>query len=90
MTRNTSLTLQDEAGKSLVAARECLFGWKATGRPTWDDARSLASLAARAEISKFEPCLPAGQLAELQQGRWFDVEGARAAIRGWGMSGASS
>lgn len=74
--RNTNITLADKAGESISAARECLRRWAGEGRPSLEDARSLASLAARTEISKFEPCLPDEQLAELQMSRLFDVEGA--------------
>jgi ATP-dependent Lhr-like helicase len=78
--RNTNLTLADKAGESLSAVRDCLRRWKDEGRPGAQDARAVAAAAARTELSKFEPCLPDEQLAELQMGRLFDVEGARSAV----------
>ena len=78
--RNTNLTLADQAGKSVAAVRECVRRWVEAGRPNVADARALAALAAKTELSKFEPCLPAEQLGELQMVRLFDVEGARRAI----------
>jgi ATP-dependent Lhr-like helicase len=78
--RNTNLTLADQAGKSVAAVRECVRRWVEAGRPNVADARALAALAAKTELSKFEPCLPAAQLGELQMVRLFDVEGARRAI----------
>ncbi len=75
--RNTNLTLADKAGNSVAAVRDCIRRWHAEGRPSVQDAHALASSAARTELSKFEPCLPNEQLAELQMSRLFDVEGAR-------------
>ncbi|MFO0756706.1 MAG: DEAD/DEAH box helicase [Byssovorax sp.] len=78
--RNTSLTLSEDAGKSRVAVRACLRAWARESRPDAEEARSLAPLAARTGLSKFEPCLPDAQLGELQMARTFDVEGARRAL----------
>lgn len=78
--RNTNLTLADKAGRSLTAIRHCIRRWHAEGRPSVQDAHTLASAAARAELSKFEPCLPNAQLAELQVSRLFDLRGARSCI----------
>jgi ATP-dependent Lhr-like helicase len=78
--RNTNLTLADKAGESVAAVQECVRRWAAEGRPSADDARTLASLMVRSELSKFEPCLPEMQLRELQMERLFDIEGARNAV----------
>jgi ATP-dependent Lhr-like helicase len=80
--RNTSLTLAESAGRSVLGVMECMRRWFAEGRPDVNDARALAGAAARTELSKFEPCLPDVQLAELQTARLFDVEGARRAVGG--------
>lgn len=74
--RNTNLTLADKAGNSIAAVRDCIRRWHAEGRPSVQDAHTLASSAARMELSKFEPCLPNEQLAELQMSRLFDLRGA--------------
>jgi ATP-dependent Lhr-like helicase len=79
--RNTHVTLADKAGESVVAVRECLHRWRDEGRPNAADARALAPAAARTELSKFEPCLPDAQLAELQMSRLFDLIGASRAIQ---------
>jgi hypothetical protein len=78
--RNTNLSLMHEAADSIAAVRECIRRWHADGRPTEQDARALAPAAARTELSKFEPCLPDEQLAELQLSRLFDGAGARAVV----------
>jgi ATP-dependent Lhr-like helicase len=78
--RNTKLTLSEGAGKSVAAVRDCLRWWGTEGRPDDRDALALAGAAARTALSKFEPCLPEEQLAELQTWRLFDVEGAQRAV----------
>jgi ATP-dependent Lhr-like helicase len=78
---NTRVSLQGKAGESIAAVREALRRWLDEGRPRDADARALAPVAARTELSKFEPCLPNDQLVELQIARLFDVEGARRAVR---------
>lgn len=78
--RNTNMTLSDEAGESVAAVRECIERFRREGRPNQEDARSLATLAAKTQFSKFEPCLPEEQLTELQTSRLFDMAGARAAV----------
>ena len=78
--RNTNLTLADKAGESVAAVQDCVRRWRAAGGPSVDDARALATLAAKTELSKFEPCLPEAQLGELQMERLFDILGARNAI----------
>ncbi|MBK8255142.1 MAG: DEAD/DEAH box helicase [Polyangiaceae bacterium] len=78
--RNTHLTLVDEAGKSLVAVRQTLRGFQEQGRPNSNDLRESAQAAAKTALSKFEPCLPAEQLNELQVSRLFDLTGARASL----------
>ena len=87
--RNTSLTLADKAGKSVGAIRECLRAWDAENRPNAEDARTLASVAAKTQFSKFEPCLPDAQLAELQMSKLFDIAGARRAVQDACRSAAS-
>ena len=88
--RNTNLTLADKAGESSAAVRDAVRRWTAEGRPSADDARALAALAVRTELSKFEPCLPPEQLGELQMVRLFDVEGARRATASSSIRGADS
>jgi ATP-dependent Lhr-like helicase len=78
--RNTHLTLVDQAGGSIAAVREGIARWRASAAPSSNDAYALAPLAARTELSKFEPCLPAAQLAELQAARLFDLRGARSTL----------
>jgi hypothetical protein len=85
--RNTNLTLADKAGESVAAVGDCVRRWAAESRPSANDGRALASIAAKAELSKFEPCLPEEQLGELQMVRLFDVDGARAAVLHLGTSG---
>jgi ATP-dependent Lhr-like helicase len=80
VSRNTHLTLADKAGESAAAVRECLRQWRIQRRPNAADAEALAALAAKTELSKFEPCMPDVQLAELQIARLFDVAGAQRAI----------
>jgi ATP-dependent Lhr-like helicase len=79
--RNTHLTLADKAGQSVAAVRESLRRWREERRPSAADARALAPATAKAELSKFEPCLPDAQLAELQMSRLFDVHGAVRAVQ---------
>jgi ATP-dependent helicase Lhr and Lhr-like helicase len=78
--RNTHLTLAGKAGERVAAVRECVRHWRDDRRPTMADARALAPDTAKTELSKFEPCLPVEQLAELQVSRLFDSEGARRAV----------
>jgi len=75
--RNTNITLHDKAGSSVAAVNQLIARWSQEGRPTIEDARALASVAAKTELSKFEPCLPDKLLAELQIARLVDLDGAR-------------
>jgi ATP-dependent Lhr-like helicase len=80
--RNTSLTLQEDAGKSVARVREAISAWRAAARPNAEDALVHAPGAARYRISKFEACLPPGLLRELQASRLLDWEGAARVVRG--------
>lgn len=75
--RNHWLSLKDAPGASGLAVRELATRWLLSGSPSAADAQQLAGVAARAGLSKFEPCLPDAALHELQASRLFDVEGAR-------------
>ncbi|MEZ4444904.1 MAG: DEAD/DEAH box helicase [Polyangiaceae bacterium] len=81
VSRNTSLTLKDEAGKSMVALREALTALAEAGRPTEDDARRFAEGATRGRVSKFQPCLPEALLLDLLARVVLDVRGAQKAVR---------
>lgn len=78
--RNESMTLEGEAGLSVVRVRQWLDELRATGRPNVADAARFAPLAAKARLSKFEPCLPEGALARLQASIAVDLEGARRVV----------
>ncbi len=82
VSRNTSITLKDEAGKSVARAREAVAALAAAGRPTREDARRHAEGAVRGRVSKFQPCLPPALLADLLVESALDVEGARRAVMG--------
>ena len=69
--------LGHKAGRSVAAVNQLIARWSQEGRPTIEDARALASVAAKTELSKFEPCLSDKLLAELQIARLFDLDGAR-------------
>ena len=78
--RNTNLTLSGGAGASAAAVRELARRWVTEQRPRAEEAEALASGASKAELSKFEPCLPERQGAALQAARMFDAVGARKAL----------
>lgn len=80
--RNESLTCKGEAGLSVARLTEWLAGLRASGRPSEADALRCASEAARARISKFEPCLPEPLLARLAADSVVDLAGARALLAG--------
>lgn len=84
VSRNTSLTLKGEAAVSVVRVREVLRAMAAEGRPTRVDARRHAQGAVRSRVSKFQDCLPEPLLQDLLAESALDVEGARAAVAGWG------
>lgn len=75
--RNTSLTLRGESAKSLAAVRHYLRGLARDGRPNGADARAHAASPRRSRVSKFEPALPEGLLAELVAASTLDHAGAR-------------
>ncbi|MCC6750667.1 MAG: DEAD/DEAH box helicase [Deltaproteobacteria bacterium] len=85
--RNTAISLRGQAGKSLVAVRQTLRAWRETGRPSPADALGLADAAARARLSKFEPCLPPGLLSELRATRLLDPEAAASVVAAGGNVG---
>ncbi len=78
--RDFSLTCKDEAAKSEVALSQAIDRLARQGRPTIEDARTYAQSAARARLSKFEPCLTDALLSKLLADRVVDLEGARAAL----------
>ena len=80
VSRNISITLKGEAGKSLIRVKEVLGALKLHGRPTAEDARRHAEGAVRGRVSKFQPCLPETLLQDLLVESVLDVEGARAAV----------
>lgn len=88
VTRNTSITLKEEAAQSVVRVRDVLRAMAAEGRPTRDDARRHAQGAVRSRVSKFQDCLPEPLLQDLLVESALDLEGARAAVAGW-AGGAS-
>jgi ATP-dependent Lhr-like helicase len=80
VSRNTSLTLKEEAGKSAAAVRALLAQWREEHRPTVADARVHAEGAVRGRVSKFQVCLPEALLLDLLVTAAVDVEGARRAL----------
>jgi ATP-dependent helicase Lhr and Lhr-like helicase len=81
VSRNTSITCKEAAGKSVGALRELCRKLAAEGRPDDADARRWAdSAAGRGRVSKFAPCLPDDALTAYLAERLMDVEGARAAV----------
>src|SRR5690606_2885638 len=82
VTRNYSVSLQGEAGKSVVALRDVLRRRREDGRSTDEDARRDAEGARRGRISKFQICLPDDLALDLVARAVLDVPGARAAVRG--------
>ncbi len=78
--RNTSITCKEAAGESEAALKAVLRGLAKEGRPNREDARRHAQSAARARVSKFEPCLPEGLLCDLLAETVVDEVGARAAV----------
>ncbi|XXY16189.1 DEAD/DEAH box helicase [Sorangium sp. So ce216] len=83
VSRNTSITCREEAGKSQTALRQVVRKLAAEGRPNDADARRWADAAAgRGRVSKFAPCLTEEALTAYLVERMMDVEGAREAARG--------
>jgi ATP-dependent Lhr-like helicase len=80
VSRNHSITLKGEAGKSVMRVRQALEAMRAAGRPTEEDARRHAEGAGRSRISKFQPCLPERLMQELLVAEALDVAGARRSV----------
>ena len=80
VSRNVSITLKDDAGRSAAAVRAVFDGWRAEARPTGEDARVHAEGAVRGRVSKFQPCLPEALLLDFLANVAVDVEGARRAV----------
>jgi ATP-dependent Lhr-like helicase len=80
VSRNHSITLKGEAGKSVLRVRQTLDAMRAAGRPTDEDARRHAEGAVRSRISKFQPCLPEHLMQELLVAGALDVVGARKSV----------
>jgi ATP-dependent Lhr-like helicase len=89
VSRNTSVTCKEEAGKSQAALRELLRKLAAEERPNEGDARRWTdATVGRGRASKFAPCLPREALTAYLAERMTDVDGARAAVRvGAGSAG---
>ena len=77
--RNSSISCKGTAGSSEPALRGFIRRLAGEGRPNRDDARRHAQSAARARVSKFEPCLPEALLCDLLAEMVVDEEGARRA-----------
>ena len=82
MSRNQSISMNGEAGTSLVRVRQFLDEMRASGRPTSEDAARHAEGAGRSRVSKFQPCLPEALTRELLVAGALDVQGARRAVTG--------
>jgi ATP-dependent Lhr-like helicase len=78
--RNTSITCRDNAARSSAAIRELMLSWVRAGRPSREDVLEFATDDAM-RVSKFEPCLPAPLLRELQAARTVDRPNACRVIR---------
>lgn len=77
--RNSSITCKEDAGKSAVALRDVLRKLALDRRPTKADAVQFAqSCVGKQRLSKFQPCLPEGQLDEFLA-EAIDCDGARRA-----------
>lgn len=80
--RNSSITCKDEAGKSVAALRDVIRKLADAGRPNRADAvRFAQSCLGKQRLSKFQPCLPEGQLDEFLADA-IDWEGARRSVLG--------
>jgi ATP-dependent Lhr-like helicase len=80
VSRNTSITLKGDAGRSVVAVRDVLKGLAERQGPTTEDAARHAQGASRSRFSKFDRCLPERLLNELLVEGVLDVDGARRAV----------
>jgi ATP-dependent helicase Lhr and Lhr-like helicase len=82
--RNSSITCKDDARKSAVALRDLLGKLAAEGRPNHHDAFRFAEVClGKQRLSKFQPCLPDGQLGQFLAGALDWEAGA------WAISSAS-
>ncbi|WP_441286836.1 DEAD/DEAH box helicase [Sorangium sp. KYC3313] len=84
VSRNHSITLKGEAGKSIVRVQQVLAAMRAAGQPTEEDALRHAEGAGRSRVSKFQPCLPDRLMRELLVAGVLDVKGARRSVGGSG------
>jgi ATP-dependent Lhr-like helicase len=80
VSRNQSITLKGEAGKSIARVRQVLEAMRAEGRPTEEDALRHAEGVGRSRVSKFQPCLPERLMRELLVAGTLDVVGARRSV----------
>jgi ATP-dependent Lhr-like helicase len=80
VSRNQSVSMNGEAGTSVVRVRQLLDEMRAAGRPTLEDAGRHAEGAGRSRVSKFQPCLPEALTRELLVAGALDVSGARRAV----------
>jgi ATP-dependent Lhr-like helicase len=77
VSRNTSITLKGEAGKSVVAVRHVIDELTSRSGPTMEDAlRHAEGAGARGRMSKFDPCLPERLFGRLVVEGVLDLEGA--------------
>jgi ATP-dependent Lhr-like helicase len=89
VSRNTSISCKEGAGKSQAALRGFVHQLAAEGRPNEADARMWADAAVgRGRVSKFAPCLPGEALAAYLAERMMDVDGGRAAVRAGAGAGS--
>lgn len=77
---NERLSCRGESGSSVARLQTWLAEVRAADRPNAADVRRFASLAARARMSKFEPCLPEEMVSELAGEFVVDLAGARALV----------
>lgn len=81
VSRNTSITLKGDAGRSLAAVHEVVRELVGRKGPTVEDAaRHAQGAGARGRMSKFDPCLPPALFARLVVEGVLDVAGARAVV----------
>ncbi|MBN1612037.1 MAG: DEAD/DEAH box helicase [Polyangiaceae bacterium] len=80
VSKNTSITLKEDAGRSLAAVREFVRDISVRGGPDVEDAsRHAEGAGARGRMSKFDPCLPQALFAKLVVENVLDVAGAQKA-----------
>jgi hypothetical protein len=87
ISRDTCITLKEDAARSMAGVREVLRDLSARRGPTIEDAgRHAEGAGARGRMSKFDPCLPEELFRKLVVESVLDVEGARRAV---GSGGAT-